>query len=275
LSVREPMLGKIKSLIDHLPYSRSSEFRRLFNIYSNGTLKYLSAKPEELMVSNFHRVLVLSPHLDDDVISVGGTISKCLKEKIPVKVVYLTSGNQRNPNDNDIPAVRIEEATKSMELLGCNDFQFLNYHQKELMLEKNAWKEIRKIIEEYKPDVIFTPSFVEKNVDHYATSIILANALKGCSVKPTCCCYEIWMPTIVNSFIDISDFVDLKTEAILKHESQIATNNYAEKIISLNKYRSLYNGNRSTCCEAFWKCSSNEFIKIKNLSERYLINRSG
>jgi LmbE family N-acetylglucosaminyl deacetylase len=261
----------LKKVINHLPYSQSSEFRRLFRIYSNSTLKYLSSNPEKLKVTDFHRVLILSPHIDDDVIAVGGTIALCLKEKIPVKVVYMTSGNQRRYVATDIPSVRVQEAAESLEILGCTDIKFLNHHQKELILQKKAWQEIREIIIEYDPDVIFTPSFLEKNVDHYATSLILADALDRCSVKPTCCCYEVWMPSFINSFIDISNVVDIKIEAILKHKSQIATNDYSDKIINLNRYRSMYSGNGTTCCEAFWKCTSKDFIKIKKMSESYSI----
>ena len=263
------MFDRLKNAVNHIPYSRSSEFKRLFRIYSNGTLRYLSSYPEELSVSDLRRVLVLSPHPDDDVIAVGGTIARCIKENIPVKVVYLTSGSLRKSNQDSSPSTRNMEAMEGLKVLGCDDFQFLNYYDKELILKNNAWKDILGILAEYRPDAIFTPSFLDKNVDHYATSLILARALAKSGLETKCYCYEVWMPTIVNSYVDISNVIDMKTESISKHSSQLQTNNFAEKIIALNRYRSLYNGNNSSYCEAFWQCSSKEFIKIKNLSESY------
>ncbi|MHC0443751.1 PIG-L family deacetylase, partial [Flavobacterium sp. 3-210] len=39
------------------------------------------------------RVILFSPHPDDDVISMGGTFSKLIKQGHDVHVVYQTSGN--------------------------------------------------------------------------------------------------------------------------------------------------------------------------------------
>ncbi|TDD95913.1 glucosamine-6-phosphate deaminase [Flavobacterium cellulosilyticum] len=56
-------------------------------------------------------VLIFSPHPDDDVISMGGTFSKLIKQGHEVHVVYQTSGNI---------AVTDDEAIKFAEV--CNDF---------------------------------------------------------------------------------------------------------------------------------------------------------
>ncbi|WP_281299137.1 glucosamine-6-phosphate deaminase [Flavobacterium limnophilum] len=57
------------------------------------------------------RVILFSPHPDDDVISMGGTFSKLIKQGHEVHVVYQTSGNI---------AVTDDEALKFAEV--CNDF---------------------------------------------------------------------------------------------------------------------------------------------------------
>lgn len=57
------------------------------------------------------RVILFSPHPDDDVISMGGTFSKLIKQGHDVHVVYQTSGNI---------AVTDEEALKFAEV--CTDF---------------------------------------------------------------------------------------------------------------------------------------------------------
>ena len=57
------------------------------------------------------RVILFSPHPDDDVISMGGTFSKLIRQGHDIHVVYQTSGNI---------AVTDEEALKFAEV--CNDF---------------------------------------------------------------------------------------------------------------------------------------------------------
>ncbi|SHG35332.1 glucosamine-6-phosphate deaminase [Flavobacterium segetis] len=57
------------------------------------------------------RIILFSPHPDDDVISMGGTFAKLIKQGHEVHVVYQTSGNI---------AVTDDEALKFAEV--CNDF---------------------------------------------------------------------------------------------------------------------------------------------------------
>ncbi|RBN50175.1 glucosamine-6-phosphate deaminase [Flavobacterium psychrolimnae] len=57
------------------------------------------------------RIILFSPHPDDDVISMGGTFSKLIRQGHDIHVVYQTSGNI---------AVTDEEALKFAEV--CNDF---------------------------------------------------------------------------------------------------------------------------------------------------------
>tara|TARA_B110000208_G_C11801036_1_gene442384 strand:- start:1971 stop:3905 length:1935 start_codon:yes stop_codon:yes gene_type:complete len=69
-----------------------------------------SHRPERANPSK-KRILCFSPHPDDDVISMGGTLSKLIKQGHDVHVAYQTSGNI---------AVTDDEALKFAEV--CNDF---------------------------------------------------------------------------------------------------------------------------------------------------------
>jgi glucosamine-6-phosphate deaminase len=69
-----------------------------------------SNRPERAIPAR-KRVILFSPHPDDDVISMGGTFSKLINQGHDVHVVYQTSGNI---------AVTDDEALKFAEV--CNDF---------------------------------------------------------------------------------------------------------------------------------------------------------
>lgn len=53
--------------------------------------------------------------------------------------------------------------------------------------------------------------------------------------------YEIWTPIFINRLVDISLYIKTKQEAILAHESQIATRGYDKAILGLNQYRAEIN----------------------------------
>ena len=84
------------------------------------------------------RVIVFSPHPDDDVISMGGTIRRLVEQKHDVHVAYETSGNI---------AVGDEEVIRFLHFInGFN--QLFNNNEDKVISEKYA--EIRKFLREKK-----------------------------------------------------------------------------------------------------------------------------
>lgn len=78
-----------------------------FYVYNGGTVNRLlitflllipagvGAQPRDqpLTLKSQDRILVLSPHPDDDILGCGGVIQSAVAAKLPVKVVYLTNGD--------------------------------------------------------------------------------------------------------------------------------------------------------------------------------------
>ena len=90
------------------------------------------------------RVVVFSPHPDDDVISMGGTIRRLVEQKHDVHVAYETSGNI---------AVGDEEVIRFMHFInGFN--QIFNNSEDQVVIDKYA--EIRKFLKEKKDGDIDT-----------------------------------------------------------------------------------------------------------------------
>jgi LmbE family N-acetylglucosaminyl deacetylase len=89
------------------------------------------------------RILILAPHIDDEIISSGGLIQEALRVKAQVNVVYLTNGDDNlfsvikndknlkvNPNDFiTLGEKRMEEGKKAAGLLGLSatNLIFLGY----------------------------------------------------------------------------------------------------------------------------------------------------
>ncbi len=80
------------------------------------------------------RVIVFSPHPDDDVISMGGTLRRLVEQKHEVHIAYETSGNS---------AVGDEEAVRFMHFInGFN--QLFNNSEDEII--KNKYTEIKQFL---------------------------------------------------------------------------------------------------------------------------------
>lgn len=85
------------------------------------------------------RVIVFSPHPDDDVISMGGTLHKLVRQGHDVHVAYETSGNI---------AVGDEEVIRFMHFINGFNGLFCN-HQDNVIMDK--YREIKDYIKNKKP----------------------------------------------------------------------------------------------------------------------------
>ncbi len=91
------------------------------------------------------KVVIFSPHPDDDVISMGGTFKRLVDQKHDVHVAYQTSGNI---------AVGDEEVTRYMSLL--EDMR-KHYDPQNLTLEYKAKEVLHFLLHDKCPDDIDTP----------------------------------------------------------------------------------------------------------------------
>ncbi|MFH0861286.1 MAG: PIG-L family deacetylase [Candidatus Altiarchaeota archaeon] len=209
------------------------------------------------------RILVLSPHPDDDVIGCGGTIYKHSAENDHVKVVYLTDGRECNPSLTDeekgiIALKRKSEAKKATNILKVDDLVFLDFPDTKLgFYTGEAASRLKSIIEDYQPDIIYLPWLGDDHVDHKATNSILARTLERSNQDYVIRGYEIWTSLTPNKSVDITEIIDLKKKALDQFETQNRILNLKKMTISRNKSRGAGSKNYA---EAFISKNSKEYL---------------
>ena len=125
---------------------------RIFNVLQHTITGWPGGKPNaddsnrpERATPFPKRIIVFSPHPDDDVISMGGTIQRLVKQGHDLHVAYETSG--------DI-AVGDEEVTRFMHFI--NGFNQIFIGEKDETIKK-MYKDIKKFLAEKKDGDIDTP----------------------------------------------------------------------------------------------------------------------
>ncbi len=219
------------------------------------------------------KVLVLAPHPDDEILGCGGTLKQIIQNGGKVRVIYLTDGSL-GFNDSkrralreriELAKTREQEATKAAKSLGIDDLIFWRYKDGSLALNKTSQRLMVEQIANYKPDIIFTPSFLDSNPDHTETARILAQALRNSEkTNLQIYSYEIWSPVFVNKLVVIDRFATEKFSALKMHETQVKSRNYLNAIRGLNRYRA---GMFSVgeYAEGFFVCNKNLFLKLFDL----------
>lgn len=124
------------------------------------------------------RVLVLAPHMDDEVLACGGLLAG-LPQKDQIHLVYATDGTQalvrpsarRRDPSRELEAVRVEESRQAMRALGIaeQNLHFLRLPDGDL---KNHARRLAQLVEgqlsAIAPDHILAPFRYDRHPDHLA-----------------------------------------------------------------------------------------------------------
>ncbi len=189
------------------------------------------------------RVLVISPHPDDEVIGCGSTLRKHILEGDKVDVIFLTSGEQgghgRSPEDT--LRIREQEANAAAHILNINKTEFWREPDGALRVTQRIVDRLCKRIKAWPPHLIYVPHDQEEHPDHRASVRLIRRVLDKLpkSVKkPSVWMFEIWTPMQrMDHIVDISSYLDVKRKAIRAYQSQCAVMKFEEAILGLNRYR--------------------------------------
>lgn len=190
-----------------------------------------------------NNILVISPHPDDESIGCGGTIIKHITNGDIVHAVFLTSGEKgghKIPNDK-IVNIRELEARNAADILQIQNLCFWREPDGEFeVTEKNVKRLIEKI-QNFRPDIIYVTHEQEMHPDHQAAALLVRtafNQLPTTAKKPIIWMYEIWTPLQeMAHIVDISDYIDIKKNAVRAYKSQCDIMKLDEAILGLNRYR--------------------------------------
>jgi LmbE family N-acetylglucosaminyl deacetylase len=194
----------------------------------------------------------IQAHPDDQDFTVAGTLAKWTKAGCKVISVLITSGDS---GSNDVTKgaeykpvlakLREAEQRAANEVLGISETVFLHYPDGELVASIALRKELTRVIRMYKPDVVVTgdPSgwfygngYIN-HPDHRAAAEAAAYAVfpsAGTRLIFTDLLEAGYEPHDVkrlyihgseksDTWIDISETIDTKIEALQKHISQVDT----------------------------------------------------
>ena len=177
------------------------------------------------------RFVVIAPHNDDEILGVGGTMAKLAKQGHEVIVCEVTAGDL----DNEIVQLQKREAVASHELMGVKT-HFMDLPV--VGLKEMKTTELNKAFQEHllklQPDIVFIPHKGDMHIDHRMTIEAAMVALRPVTFPRLRAIYAYetlsetdWnTPSIDNAFIptmfvDISDEIDVKLEAMKCHASQL------------------------------------------------------
>ncbi len=187
------------------------------------------------------KILIIAAHPDDEVLGCGGTAAKLTRNGYEAYTLILGEGktSRYNAEKKDFSS-EIEELNNEIlaanKIIGIKDVFIRNFPDNAFdsvpLLE--IVKEIETIINQVKPDIIFTHHIGDMNIDHQITHKAVLTATRP--MKDQCVkeIYAFEVPSstewngfsketafIPNVFVDISNTINEKNQAMAKYSSEL------------------------------------------------------
>ena len=192
-------------------------------------------------------ILVMLAHPDDPEFFCGATIARWVRMGHSVSYCLLTKGDKgsqdRTVKPEELALIRVEEENRASAVLGVSSVRFLDYRDGTLFASMETRQTVARVIRQEKPDILVTCDPTNyfpregtiNHPDHRTAGQIvldgyfpaagnpmffpelLAEGLEPHSIK------ELWLslPSEANIILNVTEYWNLKIEALHEHRSQI------------------------------------------------------
>jgi len=173
-------------------------------------------------------VLVVAAHADDESLGCGGAIARHVSKGDSVTVMFMTDGVSSRDTNSDYITLRESASSQAMAILGVSDIRQSNFPDNKMdsITLLDVVKDIEVVINDIKPEIVYTHFAHDLNVDHRVTHSAVMTACRPqswSSIKKILS-FEVLSSTewnsptaiqfIPNYFVDISDFWEQKLAAL-------------------------------------------------------------
>jgi len=202
---------------------------------------------EQELAEGGKRALVIAAHPDDSEFGCAGTAALWIRDGWEFHYLICSDGSKGTDDPQlsreRLAAIRQEEQRAAAAVLGVKDVSFLNYQDGEIIYQRELLGEIVRFIRRVRPHAVFThePVHIVRNMylnhpDHRTIGTLALDAvypiarnrpsfpehaeegLEPHRVKEL----YLWTSNDPNFSVDITDVVDLKFQALMRHRSQFA-----------------------------------------------------
>jgi LmbE family N-acetylglucosaminyl deacetylase len=172
------------------------------------------------------KIVCVGGHPDDPESGCGGTLARFAAAGHIVTIIYLTRGEAGIPGKShgDAADIRTREAVEACKILGTKPV-FAGQIDGDTLMNNEWVKKLQSMIEEEKPDIVFTHWPVDSHKDHQIASLLTIQCWIHTEKKFDLYFFEvctgeqtmIFKPT---DYVDISETKELKRKAVYRHISQ-------------------------------------------------------
>lgn len=174
------------------------------------------------------KVMVIAPHMDDEVLGMGGTIAKHVANGDEVHVCFVAHRVYEHKYDEEKNRAEIECALKAKEILGYKEAKFFNLNDERLdACIQDVLIPLEAYLNEIKPEVVYINHGGDNHQDHKAVfqaGMVALRPFVNTGIKRVLC-YEAPSSTeqspplselafLPNFYVNIEKYLKTKIDAL-------------------------------------------------------------
>jgi LmbE family N-acetylglucosaminyl deacetylase len=189
------------------------------------------------------KIVCIGGHPDDPESGCGGTLAKLANLGHDVTIIYLTTGEAgiTGVSHSEAAKTRKQEAINACKILNVKPV-FAGQIDGDTIVDNAALQHIQSLVNDEKPDVVFTHWPIDSHKDHQCASLLTIQTWVRSSNKFTLYFFEVcageqtmlFHPT---DFVDITDTQEQKRKSVYCHISQDPAGIYACGHASMEDFR--------------------------------------
>jgi LmbE family N-acetylglucosaminyl deacetylase len=173
------------------------------------------------------RILAVGAHLDDVEIGCGGAVAKAADKGHQIKMLVLSDSTYADYEGMVYRTIEEaqEEGPKAAGILGVAELEMLDFPTKDVPHDSSVVESMQRRIDRFRPDVIFTHWPFDTHQAHRNTGL---STLSAGRYYTSLLMYEPMMPAgrsymgfRPQVYVDISDHLERKLDALRAHASQL------------------------------------------------------
>jgi len=195
-------------------------------------------------------VLIVAAHTDDEALGCGGTIAKHVAQGDEVYAVFLADGvtSRADANVKELKE-RNAAAARAHRVLGIDKSYMLGFpdNRMDSVPLLDIVQKLENVLEKVQPEIVYTHHSGDLNVDHRVTHQAVVTA---CRPVPDATVKEIYafevlsatewntpgmIPFIPNVFVDISDHLETKMEALAAYELEMRSEPHTRSLVNARR----------------------------------------
>lgn len=182
-------------------------------------------------------ILVIAPHMDDEVLGCGGTILRHVENGDDLYVCFIAHRKYNHQFDKVKNETEKQHASKAKKILGYKEAVFFELSDEQLDGSvQNIIILLEKYVAKIKPTLVYIPFMSDNNQDHRATFDAARVVLRPSATSFIKYIYMYEVPSsteqspplpestfLPNYFVNITKYIDKKIDAFKLYETEKRT----------------------------------------------------